>query len=94
MGFYKNSNATIKLFDSANLSGQRERVIREDLIAVGELRRFNFRDEHEVVLRCVAAEHDTCQDCWLLQRKDLIQPSCSEEFRRDHKSVIFERVEL
>lgn len=94
MGFYRNSNVTIKLFDSAALSGVHKELIRKDFIAVNELRRFNFPDGHEVILQAKEAACNSCTGCWLKYRNNLICPECSASLRSDHISVIFEKVEL
>ena len=92
MGFYKNVNTTIKLFDSAGLYRQRDQI-RQDFIAVDELRRFNFPDGHEVILRCYRTDRDSCKGCWLSDRRKMICPECTAGYRKDHTNVIFVRNE-
>lgn len=92
MGFYKNVNSAIKLFDSACLSGHRDQV-RRDFIAVDELRRFNFPDGREIILRCYRTDRDSCKGCWLSDHREMICPECSAEYRKDHTNVIFDRNE-
>lgn len=94
MGFYRNSNVSIKLFDSAALSGVHKEIIRKDLIAVNELRRFNFPDGHEVILQAKEVACDSCSGCWLKDKPRLLCPECSKEFRDDNNNIIFEQVEL
>ena len=93
MSFYKNTGTNIKLFDSACLSGHRD-LVRRDIIAINEIRRFSLQDGREILLKCTPSDRDLCFGCWLHEHGGLICPECSGHYRDDHQSVVFKEVKL